>query len=82
MHGKLEIHLKSEPIPDNTNEDLFVVVGNNFEEVVLRSDKSVVILFYTLQCKKCLTLFNDLIELKNSYPETMFCVMNIALNDV
>lgn len=38
--GKEEKKLKSEPIPAKNDEPVTVLVGNNFEELVLKSKKN------------------------------------------
>ena len=44
--GKAEPTLKSEPIPESQDEPVYVVVGKNFDEVVLDDSKDVFIEFY------------------------------------
>ena len=47
--GKLEPYLKSQPVPDQT-EDVKVVVGKNFDDIVNDNSKDVLIEFYAPWC--------------------------------
>lgn len=52
--GKLEAFVKSEDLPtDNENADVKVAVGNNFDELVINSDKDTLIEFYAPWCGHC-----------------------------
>lgn len=53
VKGELEPSLKSEPIPETQDESVYVVVGKNFEEVVLDDSKDVFIEFYATWCGHC-----------------------------
>ncbi|KAK2466246.1 hypothetical protein APHAL10511_001888 [Amanita phalloides] len=53
IDGKVEPTLKSEPIPETQNEPVFVIVGKNFEQVVLDDSKDVFIEFYATWCGHC-----------------------------
>jgi hypothetical protein len=46
QNGKLEPHLKSEPVPEADDTGVTTVVGKNFDEVVTSSGKDVFIEFY------------------------------------
>lgn len=51
--GKIERSLKSEPIPQEQNEAVKVVVGKNFEEMVIQKDKDVMLEVYAPWCGYC-----------------------------
>eukprot|EP01012_Entosiphon_sulcatum_P030678 TRINITY_DN37_c0_g1_i1.p1 TRINITY_DN37_c0_g1~~TRINITY_DN37_c0_g1_i1.p1 ORF type:complete len:496 (+),score=126.46 TRINITY_DN37_c0_g1_i1:51-1490(+) len=53
--GTLRASIKSEPIPANAHDtdNVRILVGNNFEEVVLQSNKDVLIEFYAPWCGHC-----------------------------
>ncbi|PFH52764.1 hypothetical protein AMATHDRAFT_139013 [Amanita thiersii Skay4041] len=53
LEGKIEPTLKSEPVPETQDEPVYVVVGKNFEEVVLDDNKDVFIEFYATWCGHC-----------------------------
>lgn len=44
--SKLEKFLRSQPIPENNNLPVRVVVGKSFEEEVINNDKDVLVKFY------------------------------------
>eukprot|EP00271_Cylindrocystis_brebissonii_P017884 TRINITY_DN485_c0_g1_i1.p1 TRINITY_DN485_c0_g1~~TRINITY_DN485_c0_g1_i1.p1 ORF type:complete len:528 (-),score=151.28 TRINITY_DN485_c0_g1_i1:304-1887(-) len=55
--GVLKTELKSEPIPvDDEDEPVKTVVGLNFEEIVMRSGKNVLLEFYAPWCGHCKSL--------------------------
>lgn len=51
--GNLKAYYKSEPIPESNTEPVKVVVGNTFEEMVLKSDKYVLLEAYAPWCGHC-----------------------------
>ncbi|RKP10576.1 thioredoxin-like domain-containing protein [Thamnocephalis sphaerospora] len=53
VSGELKPSIKSEPIPEANDEDVKVVVANNFEDVVLDKSKDVLIEFYAPWCGHC-----------------------------
>jgi protein disulfide-isomerase A1 len=56
LAGKLQSYYKSEPIPETNDEPVKVVVGNNFQEIVLDSDNYVMLEAYAPWCGHCKTL--------------------------
>lgn len=51
--GKVQKSLKSEPIPESNSEAVKVVVGKNFEEVVLSKEHDVMLEVYAPWCGHC-----------------------------
>ncbi|PFH32353.1 protein disulfide isomerase [Besnoitia besnoiti] len=51
--GKIERSLKSEPVPEKQEEAVKVVVGKNFEEMVIQKDKDVLLEIYAPWCGYC-----------------------------
>ena len=65
IEGKFEPVLKSQPIPENNDEALKVLVGKNFNQIVQDTTKDVFILFYApwdMFSKKYLKLFKELAD--------------------
>lgn len=67
VDGKLSPSIKSEPIPETQEGPVQVVVANNFEEVVLKSDKDVLVEFYAPWCGHCKNLAPKYEELASLY---------------
>ena len=55
VEGKIELYIKSEPIP-TTESVVQHVVGKNFQKEVMESDKNVFIKFYAPWCGHCKAL--------------------------
>lgn len=51
--GFLQPFLKSQDIPEDNNEPVKVVVGKNFNEIVINNDNDVLIEFYAPWCGHC-----------------------------
>ena len=84
--GKLRPFVRSEKIPEKNEGDLFILVGNNFNEEVLENDKDVLIYFVSPWCKVCQTFEPKLAELarklKAKNPKLLIAIMDGTLNDV
>jgi len=50
LDGKLVPKLKSQPIPESQDESVFVLVGDQFDEVVFDDTKDVFVEFYATWC--------------------------------
>jgi len=62
-NGKLILTLKSEPIPAKNDEDVFVLVGKQFNEIVFDKTKDVLVEFYSPtcgHCKKLVPIYDEL----------------------
>ncbi|KAK6246922.1 hypothetical protein QUC31_018487 [Theobroma cacao] len=53
LEDKLKPFFKSDPIPETNDEDVKVVVGNNFDEIVLDESKDVLLEIYAPWCGHC-----------------------------
>ncbi|KAF5185442.1 disulfide isomerase-like 1-4, partial [Thalictrum thalictroides] len=53
---KLKPFIKSDPIPDINDRDIKIVVGNNFDEIVLDESKDVLLKIYAPWCSQCQAL--------------------------
>ncbi|TGJ87803.1 hypothetical protein E0Z10_g965 [Xylaria hypoxylon] len=65
--GKIEPSLKSEPIPETQEGAVTVVVGKNYEDIVLDDTKDVLIEFYAPWCGHCKALAPKYEELAALY---------------
>lgn len=81
--GNLEAYLKSEPVPE-TQGPVKVAVAKNFEELVTKSTKDVLVEFYAPwcgHCKKLAPTFDELGE-KMEGEEVEIVKMDATANDV
>lgn len=67
--GKIEPSLKSEPIPETQEGPVTVVVGKNYEDIVLDDTKDVLIEFYAPWCGHCKALAPKYEELAALYGD-------------
>ncbi|RAL40285.1 hypothetical protein DM860_006355 [Cuscuta australis] len=56
LEDNLKPFYKSEPIPENNDGDVKIVVGNNFDEIVLDESKDVLLEIYAPWCGHCQSL--------------------------
>ncbi|KAH7293788.1 hypothetical protein KP509_28G042400 [Ceratopteris richardii] len=56
LNDKLKQFFKSDPIPETNDEDVKVVVGNTFDEIVLDESKDVLLEVYAPWCGHCQSL--------------------------
>lgn len=66
---KLQPFLKSEEIPAETGDALRIIVGKNFKEVVLDSDKDVFVKYYAPWCGHCKKIAPIWEELANEFKD-------------
>ncbi|KAI1368824.1 thioredoxin-like domain-containing protein [Xylaria arbuscula] len=67
--GKIEPSLKSEPVPETQEGPVTVVVGKNYEDIVLDDSKDVLIEFYAPWCGHCKALAPKYEELAALYGD-------------
>uniref|UniRef100_A0A8C6YDJ1 Protein disulfide-isomerase A3 n=1 Tax=Naja naja TaxID=35670 RepID=A0A8C6YDJ1_NAJNA len=83
--GKLKRYLKSEPIPENNDGPVKVVVAENFDEIVNAENKDVLVEFYAPWCGHCKNLepkYKELGEKLNKDPHIVIAKMDATANDV
>ncbi|KAI8919279.1 disulfide isomerase 1 protein [Powellomyces hirtus] len=82
--GKLEPSLKSEPIPEKNDGGVKVVVGKNYEALVLNKDQDVLVEFYAPWCGHCKALAPKWEELGNKYSSDKIVIakMDSTENDL
>jgi len=82
--GDIEPYLKSEPVPDNSGVNVKVAVAKNFEELVTKSTKDVLVEFYAPwcgHCKKLTPVYEELAD-KMAAEEVEIVKMDATANDV
>jgi len=52
-NGQLKSTLKSEEIPETQDKPVYTLVGKNFDQIVIDSDKDVLVKFYAPWCGHC-----------------------------
>uniref|UniRef100_A0A7N6BDP2 Protein disulfide-isomerase n=1 Tax=Anabas testudineus TaxID=64144 RepID=A0A7N6BDP2_ANATE len=83
--GKLKRYLKSEPIPENNDGPVKVIVAENFDSIVNDDSKDVLIEFYAPWCGHCKNLepkYKELGEKLANDPNVVIAKMDATANDV
>ncbi|XP_068579153.1 protein disulfide-isomerase A3 [Cebidichthys violaceus] len=83
--GKLKRYLKSEPVPENNDGPVKVVVAENFDSIVNDDGKDVLIEFYAPWCGHCKSLepkFEELGGKLSDDPNVVIAKMDATANDV
>jgi len=82
--GNVEPWIKSEPVPDNSAAGVKVAVAKNFDELVTKSEKDVLVEFYAPwcgHCKKLTPIYDELGE-KMAEEAVEIVKMDATANDV
>ena len=82
--GNVEPWIKSEPVPDNSAAGVKVAVAKNFDELVGKSEKDVLVEFYAPwcgHCKKLTPIYDELGE-KMANEDVEIVKMDATANDV
>lgn len=72
VEGTIAPSIKSEPVPETQEGPVYVVVANNFEDVVINNEKDVLVEFYAPWCGHCKSLapkYEELAKLYFDNPE-------------
>jgi protein disulfide-isomerase A1 len=81
---KLKPFLKSDPIPESNDGDVKIVVGNNFDEIVLDESKDVLLEVYAPWCGHCQALeptYNKLAKHLRSIDSIVIAKMDGTTNE-
>lgn len=73
--GKMEPHIKSEPIPESNDDDVKIVVAKNFHDIVLDPSKDVLLEAYAPWCGHCKSLEPKYKELGKKVKDTKTLVI-------
>jgi len=79
LDGTIKRHLKSEEVPDNSDNAVKVIVGKNFDDIVMDPTKNVFVEFYAPWCGHCKSLAPVWEELGQKYKDHPNIV--IAMSD-
>ncbi|KAG8009401.1 Polycystic kidney disease 1 like 1 [Nibea albiflora] len=83
--GKLSPIIKSQPVPKNNKGPVKVVVGKTFDDIVMDTQKDVLIEFYAPWCGHCKKLEPDYLALGKKYKgekNLVIAKMDATANDV
>jgi protein disulfide-isomerase A1 len=84
LDGSISPYFRSEPVPETNDEPVKVVVGKSFDELVLKSDKDVLVEFYAPwcgHCKKLVPVYNQLGEHYKDSKGVVIAKIDAAAND-
>nr|XP_004487116.1 protein disulfide isomerase-like 1-4 [Cicer arietinum] len=84
LEDKLKPFFKSEPVPENNDGDVKIVVGNNFDEIVLDESKDVLLEIYAPWCGHCQHLepiYNKLAKHLRSIDSLVIAKMDGTQNE-
>ncbi len=84
LSDDLKAYYKSEPIPETNDEPVKIVVGNSFEEMVLKSDKFVLLEAYAPWCGHCKALtpiYIELAEKLSAVEDVVIAKMDATANE-
>lgn len=82
--GKIKPRLKSQPLPKKQKGPLAVVVGNNFEKIVMDTKKDVLIEFYAPWCGHCKSFepqYKEMAKSLKSEKNLVLAKMDATAND-
>ncbi|KAK4607039.1 hypothetical protein RGQ29_001024 [Quercus rubra] len=84
LEDKLKPFFKSDPIPETNDGDVKIVVGNNFDEIVLDESKDVLLEIYAPWCGHCQSLeptYNKLAKHLRSVDSLVIAKMDGTTNE-
>ena len=78
--GEIQPNLRSQPVPETQDEPVYVLVGKNFDEIVLNEDRDVFVEFYAPWCGHCKTLapqYEEVAKAFSSVPQDKLIIAKI-----
>ncbi|XP_057729685.1 protein disulfide isomerase-like 1-4 [Arachis stenosperma] len=84
LQDKLKPFYKSDPVPESNDGDVKIVVGNNFDEIVLDESKDVLLEIYAPWCGHCQALepiYNKLAKHLRSIDSLVIAKMDGTTNE-
>lgn len=84
LEDKLKPFYKSDPIPETNDGDVKIVVGNNFDDIVLDESKDVLLEIYAPWCGHCQSLepiYNKLAKHLSSIDSIVIAKMDGTTNE-
>jgi protein disulfide-isomerase A1 len=85
LNGNLKPTLKSEEIPTEQNEAVITLVGKNFNDIVLDTNKDVLVEFYAPwcgHCKKLTPIYEELAKNLSHNKNLVIAKMDATANEV
>ncbi|KAA0187216.1 putative protein disulfide-isomerase ER-60 [Fasciolopsis buskii] len=85
LSGALTPHIKSQPVPEPSNEAAVTAVGTTFDEIVNDKNKDVLIMFHAPWCGHCKNLmpkFKEAAEKLRSEPGVRFVLYDATANEI
>jgi len=83
--GELSPHLKSEPVPEASDDPLTILVGKNWDEIVKDPSKDVLVKYYAPWCGHCKALaptWDSLAESVKDIPDLVIAKFDATANEV
>jgi protein disulfide-isomerase A1 len=84
-HGRLRANLKSQEVPESQTEDVHVLVGKAFNDVVLDPTKDVLVEFYAPwcgHCKKLAPIYDEVAKKLKHNTNLVLAKMDATANEV
>lgn len=85
LGGNIVANMKSEPVPETQEGPVYVLVGTEYDKVVLDDDKDVLVEFYAPWCGHCKSLapiYEELAELYETNDNVVIAKVDHTENEV